>query len=189
MRNFVQSWLFELWQLIRSNSKVALLLANLKEKTEPLVDRWKTLSLREKRLLGGLAAICSIMVMFSIISGAISWANNLEVRYDKLQEFKLTSEFLKKEYSDLSMVTANEFSAVDLARIQGDIKDGLHVNNANVVLQDNLLVIKADNVLFDSVILLLDQLRKSYGIYPSKLKITQSGARYVDLNVTFAVSN
>jgi len=189
MRTFIQSWLIGLWYLIRNNPRVAQLITNMQEKLQPLVERWKTLSLREKRLLGGLVAICLAVFIFSVVSGAIAWAGSLEARYDKLQQIKLTSEYLKKEYSDLGMITANQFNEVSLPRIEGDVKQTLRVDNANILLQDNLLVIKANNVLFDSVILLLDQFRKSYGIYPSKLKITQTGARYVDLNVTFTVSD
>lgn len=188
MKNFPKIWVGNLWNRIRANDKVVRMISTLGEQSRPLIERWQKFTDREKQLLIGLLGVFVIIILYLVVSSGIGIVNKLNDKYSKLQAVVLSSEYLNNEYNDLNTVSANEFSSVSLSRVEGDVKQALDVNNANVVLQDSVLVIKVDNVMFESVMLLLDQLRKSYGIFPSKLDITQSRSGYVNLNVSFAVS-
>ena len=173
---------------IAKNDRIVILTEKLKEQSKPLVLRWLQFTAREKQLIIALLVALGGFVIFSIVGWAFDVSSKLEKQYKTVQAYQTSAQTIKNQYSALSKITANEFSDVSLQRIQGDVTQALSINTPDVTLQDNLLIIKADNVLFESAILLIEQLRKSYGIFPSKLKITQSRSGYVNFNATFVVS-
>ncbi len=161
---------------------------NIKIKLQPLINRWTKFTPREKQLLLVISAIFSLFIIFSIIGSCIDLTNRVYNKYATLQSYKISAKMLNKEFNDLNQVSTNTYSEVSVSRIQGDVSQALSIQTPTITIQDNLLTIKADNVLFEPVILLLEQLRKSYGIFPNKLKITQSKSGYVTLNATFMVT-
>ncbi|MFN8770238.1 MAG: type II secretion system protein GspM [Neisseriaceae bacterium] len=173
---------------LKNNKRINEFIKQLQERAKPFIERWVRLTQREKQLLIILSGVIVAFILFSIISAAINIDTQLNKRYDILQAYKLDAQSIQNELKILSKTTANEFSTVSLTRVQGDVTQALGVTNPDVILQDNILTIKADNVSFESVILLLEQLRKSYGVFPTKLKITQSRSGYVNFNATFFVS-
>lgn len=186
MKN-LPKWQFNIQPFI-DKEKLAKLTEKIKQKTQPIVDRWVKFTPQEKQLVSILAMAIGIFIMFSLIGTAIDITNKIHDRYTILEAYTLDTQSAQQEFKDLSKITANEFSTISLSRIQGDVMQALGTKDPDVTLQDNLLIITSDNVLFDKVIPLLDQLRKSYGIFPNKLKMTQSKSGYVNFSATFLVS-
>lgn len=188
MKKIISLSLANLKTSLKNNKRFNEIIDQIIQRSKPLVDRWIRLTVREKQLVGGLLAIFGIFILSSIIGSAINLSSQLNNKYILLQAYKLDAQSIQKEFKELSNITANEFNSVSIERIKGDTTQALSVVNPDITLQDNILIIKADNVLFESVILLLEQLRKSYGIFPSKLKVTQSRSGYVNFSATFSVS-
>ncbi|MCE2705830.1 MAG: hypothetical protein LW807_01985 [Proteobacteria bacterium] len=161
---------------------------DLKIRLKPLLMRWLQLSIREKQLVIALLSAFGIFILVSIVGSAIDITDRMYNKNIILQTYQLDSQVLNREFKELSQTTANEFSEVSVARIKGDVTQALSVKEPDVTLQDNMLILKGDNILFESVILLLEQLRKSYGIFPTKLKMTQSRSGYINFNATFLVN-
>lgn len=188
MKKIISLNLTNLKTSLKNNKRFNVIIDQVIQRSKPLVDRWVKLTVREKQLVGGLLAVFSIFILSSIISSAINLSTQLSNKYVLFQAYKLDAQSIQKEFKELSNITANEFNSVSTERIKGDATQALGVVNSDITLQDNVLIIKADNVLFESVVLLLEQLRKSYGIFPSKLKVTQSRSGYVNFSATFSVS-
>ncbi len=187
MKKLTQYLTFSFIHII-GQERLSNLSNNIKVKMRPLIDRWTKFTPREKQLLLVIGGVFSFFIVYSVIGSFIDLTNSVYNKYYTLQNYKAGSQILKTEFTDLSQVYANTYSDVSVSRIQGDVSQALSIPTPSVTIQDSLLTIKADNVLFEPVILLLEQLRKSYGIFPNKLKITQSKSGYVTFNATFMVT-
>lgn len=153
---------------------------------QPVKEYWKRLSERDQQILiiGGIFLI--LFTIFSIISMALSYRENLSDSYRQLGKYKIEAEVIASSYKSLANIMPNDFSSVNSDRIREDAIQILETKDADIVLADNILTIKANNVKFEATMLFLDQLRKSYGLFPSKLKITRmSQSGYVTFSVTF----
>ena len=177
-----------IFSIITKSEKYKELIRSLKIKIQPLLDRWVRFTPREKQLVLAIFIAGGLFVLVSILGSATDIIRIAHRDYIRMQNYNLTAVALNKEYKELSLTSANTFSTVSLTRIQDDVSQVLEIKTPDVSLQEGLLTIKCDNVLFSSVILLLEQFRKSYGIFPNKLTITQSRSGYVALKVTFLVS-
>ena len=153
---------------------------------KPVRDYWLRLSQRDQQVLIIVGAIVVLMMIILVISSAISFKNSLKADYTMLSARRMDSQLIAKQYKDLSQITPNDFSSVNSDRIKGDAQQILDTKDSEIIFADNTLSIKAANVKFESLMLFLDQLRKSYGLFPAKLKITRLGsAGYVAFNATF----
>ena len=155
---------------------------------EVSATRWIQFSTREKQLLIVSFVVIGIFIFISIIDASVGFLHNINQRYIVLQNSTSVAQALKVEYKTLLTINNNEFNTVDLAKIQGDVKNALNIDNSEITFQDNMLIIVAKNVSLQATILLLEQLRKSYGIFPDKVKFIKTSPSYVNLNATFTVS-
>ncbi len=170
--------------------KIILYLNNLLKEAnirlKPVYAYWEKLSDREKQLVTILGGVIGLFILVSIFSSAISFRKALEARDMQLERYKMEALVMYKEYRDLSSISANQFSSANADQIKADISEVLDVKNPNVVVQDNVLSIDVDNADFKSIMLFLDQMRNSYGLFPDKLKITRlSKSGYASFSVTF----
>ncbi len=153
---------------------------------QPLKEYWKQRSEREQQILIIGSIFIVIFIFFSIIGMALDYRNNLRESYHELQRYKIEAEVIAAGNKALANTTPNDFSSVNSDRIKADAAQIMDIKDADIILADNILTVKANNVKFEATMLFLDQLRKSYGLFPSKLvisRLSQSG--YVALNVTF----
>jgi type II secretory pathway component PulM len=170
------------------NSTLNLWLDNLQERLNNVVAYWMRLSSREQQLLGISSILIVLFIIFSIIGSAIDLSNNLEKNYIQYEWYQLNAQSMAKEYKQLNQITSNELSQVTREKVKEDIIQVLDVKNPDVIIADNMITINIANAKFELVILLLEQLRKSYGLFPTKLKFTrllQSG--FIAFNGTFKV--
>ena len=187
MKAILQQYLFNFSNLKKSE-KYKKFMRELQIKIQPLMGRWIRFTPREKQLVFAVILAGGIFILLSIVSSVMDITDKVNRNYTLMQDYKLSSTILNQEYKELSLTTANTFSTVSLARIQDDVSQALEVKTPDVSIQDTTLTIKADNVLFNSVVLFLEQLRKSYGIFPNKLTMTQSRSGYITFKATFLVS-
>ncbi len=153
---------------------------------QPLKDYWVKLSGRDQQILIGAGALVALMFIVLIISSALQFNTNLQNDRSILVEQKIDSEIIANQYKDLSDTTPNDFSTVNSDRIKGDATQILDVKDAEIILADNNLNITAKNAKFDKIMQFLDQLRKSYGLFPSTLTITRaSQPGYANFKVGF----
>ena len=153
---------------------------------QPLREYWKRLSEREQQILALGGVFLVLMFLFSIISMGLDFKDGLKQKSMQLERYQIDAQIFAKQYKNVSQINPNDFSSVNTERVKNDAIGILEVKNPDVILADNTLTIKVDNTKFESVVAFLDQLRKSYGLFPAKLKITrlaQSG--YVSFSATF----
>ncbi|HMT02853.1 MAG TPA: type II secretion system protein GspM [Burkholderiales bacterium] len=153
----------------------------------PVIIYWKNLNERERKLISLAGILLSFIITFFIISGLITWKNNLIMEFTNKQKYLLEADFIYKQYKDVIQTSNNEFSTVKTEQIRNDITNLLDNKNANITLENNSLFINVDNARFDSIMLLLDQFRKTYGIFPDTLKITKISPEYASLNASFII--
>lgn len=143
------------------------------QRLQPLKDYWFRMPKRDQQVLMIVGVVVGIMLIILIISSAIGFKNDLKADYTSIAQQRIDAQIIAKQYKDLSQITPNDFSNVNSDRVKGDAIQVLGTKDAEVIFADNNLTIKASNVKFESVMLFLDQLRKSYGLFPNKLKITR----------------
>ncbi|MDQ5920945.1 MAG: hypothetical protein QG673_1001 [Pseudomonadota bacterium] len=153
---------------------------------EPVKAYWDRQTQRDQQILIGVAAITGVMLVILIISMAVGFKNNLKSDYTLMAEQRIDAQIIAKQYKDLLHTTPNDFSSVNSDRIKGDAKQIMQ-GEAEVIFADNTLTVKQQNVKFDLAVQFLDQLRRSYGLFPDRLRITRAAqAGYVTLSVSFS---
>ena len=163
------------------------LIDNLMLRLRPLKDYWIRSSARDQQILMGVGAIIALMLISLIISSALQFRVNLENNYNIMAAQRIDSEVIASQYRDLSQTTPNDFSSVNSERIKGDAAQILDVKDAEIIIADNTLSVKAKNARFEKILQFLDQLRKNYGLFPSTLTITRgTQAGYADFKVSFS---
>lgn len=158
----------------------------------PLIDSttnyWKHLSEREQWIIKIGGGIITITLIFLIISSAIDFKNNLANTVTTNNAMLANTKTLANQLKDLRENSPNNFTTVAADKIKDDVKQIFAIKNPNIAFADKILTIQIPEVKFELVMLFLDQLRKSYGIYPTQLKITRSSqSGFVNFSATFDV--
>lgn len=162
------------------------------EKSKPYIrdgkNYWIKLSEREQFIVKAGGVALALMFLFLIASSMFGLEGSLKnsIRTNSID--LANARILNLKMQDLSSITANEFTSVSSEKIKGDITQLFAIKSPDAVLNDDTLIITISGAKFDLVMLFLDQLRQSYGIFPDKMKIyrgTQSGL--VDFYATFHV--
>lgn len=164
----------------------------LKARIEPqinkLIARWEQLQPREQKLVGGLGIFLVLSMIFLIVNGLITYKNNVAIMVENLNRVTVFSKQAAINYKNIKSVEANTFNSVTTDQIKGDVSQVLQTKEPNILIQDGQMTISVPNAQFNQVMTLLDQLRRSYAIFPSQLTITrQSRSGFVSFNATFWV--
>ena len=141
---------------------------------QPIREYWVKLSGRDQQVLIGAGALVVLMFIIFTISSALQFSNSLQNDYSNLLEQKIDSEIIASQFKSLSDTTPNDFSTANSDRVKGDATQILDVKDAEIILSNNNLNITAKNAKFEKIMQFLDQLRKSYGLFPSTLTITRT---------------
>lgn len=171
---------------LQNSSKLKDLVMELRLRLKPLENYYMSKTEREKQILliGGVCLVLTFVYL--MISSVVSFGNDLEASYNTIQNYRADADDLVRRYKYISKLTPNEFSTVSVDRVKGDVTQVLDTKNPDVQIIDSTLTIKVSKAKFTNVIELLNQLRKSYGMYPDKLKITRlSDSGFVAFNVSF----
>lgn len=178
----------QLVQMVLQNKELINFFEELKFRFRPVLAYWSRLNDRERQLLAALGIALGIALLLYVIGIGNGISDSLVAKSRQIEQYRLDSSAMASQYKSLIGLSASEFSDVSGDRIRGDVTHLLEVSDPDVSLQDGLLVINANNIRFDAAMFFLDQVRKSYGLFPSKLKITrllQAGT--INFSATFKV--
>ena len=157
-------------------------------KLQLLKDKWQQLQPREQQLVGAMAVFIVVVVFYGLVSGLISLKNNVANDVNGLSRFTAYSKQAATAYKGVSQVDANSFNDVSIDKIKGDITQVLQVENPDILIQGGQLTVNVPNAQFSQVMVLMDQFRKSYAIFPSQVSIIrQAQSGYISFNATFWV--
>lgn len=160
----------------------------LEPKIQLLKDKWQQLQPREQQLVGVMGVFIVVVIFYSLVSGLISLKNNVAEDVNGLSKFTAYSKQAAAAYKNVSQVDANSFTEVSTDKIKGDITQVLQVENPDILIQGGQLTVNVPNAQFSQVMILMDQFRKSYAIFPSQVSIIrQAQSGYVSFNATFWV--
>ena len=161
-------------------------LEKLQNQLAPIKAYWQRLTGRDQQILIIAGVFLGILLVAFIISSAIGFTNSLKSDYTTISQQRIDAQIIARQFKDLSLTTPNDFSSVNSERVKGDAAQTLAIKDTDVIIADNTLTVKANNVKFEAAMSFLDQLRRSYGLFPDKLKITRlSQSGYVALSVSF----
>jgi type II secretory pathway component PulM len=168
---------------------IVKVIEQISARAKPVVDYYQHLNEREKQIVffGGIIAI--LMIFYLIISGAYSFQSRLEKEYMVIQTFRADVEYLSKLYKDINNLTPNEFSPVTADTIKGDLTAISPDTPPNVEQIGDTIAITISQAKFSDVMNALNQLRKSYGIFPEKVKMVRlSESGYISCRILFKVT-
>lgn len=152
-------------------------------------DRWVQLLPRERFFLMGLGAFLALSIIYMLIGSVVRYKQNLEHEVASLNQFSLYSIQSAQIYKQLSKADVNQLNQPTAEQIKSDIKQVLEIDNPNVLSQDGQISINVSNAPFSKVMTLLDQFRRSYGMYPDQINvIRQSQDGYVSVTAMFWVN-
>jgi type II secretory pathway component PulM len=162
--------------------------ARLAPVKEQLIGRWRQLQPREQQMVAGLGVFLIATTLFMVLTGLVSFKHKLARQVAELNQFTVYSHQAAGVYKQVSAIEANTFNAPDIAQIKADVSQILQIKDPDIFIQDGQMTLNIPNVPFTQVMVLLEQFRRSYAIFPSQINITrQSRSGYVTLSATFWV--
>ncbi|MCC2625658.1 MAG: hypothetical protein K0R14_1531 [Burkholderiales bacterium] len=168
---------------------VAKVIGQISARAKPVVAYYQRLNEREKQIVffGGILVI--LMAFYLLISAAYSFQSRLEKEYMVIQTFRADVEYLSKLYKDINNLTPNEFSPVSADTIKGDLASISTDTPPNVEQIGDTIAITISQAKFSDVMDTLNQMRKSYGIFPEKVKMVRlSESGYISCRILFKVA-
>ncbi len=166
----------------------AYALTKLAPKLDSLADYWKHLSEREQWLIKIGGILIAIAFAFFVIGMAMDLQSHLENDISTTELSLASTKSIAFQLKDLSQISANDYTTISADKVKGDITQLFGIKNPDVASADKAITVQIPDAKFELVMLFLDQLRKSYGVFPSHLKITRSSQPgFVSFNATFNV--
>lgn len=142
------------------------------------------LSKREQSFLFAALVFIIFILFIIIILSMIKIKNNFDNDIVNNKKLLLEVNNLASSYKQITLLMPNTYTEPTNEKISADINDVLHIKNADIRVDNQVVTINIDNVEFNLLIIFLDEMRKSYGLFPSKLKIAkQSKSGFVACNI------
>ena len=165
---------------------------NLRDKVAPywvlVVAKWRTLQLREQQLVLGLGVFLLLTLIYMGASGLMAYQRDITKGLANLNSLTLYAKQAATTYNQVTKVDANSFNQVNLEQVKGDVSQVLQIKDPDILIQEGQMTIDVPNAEFSQVMALLDQLRRSYAIFPTQVTLTrQSRVGFVSFNATFVV--
>lgn len=173
----------------KSKPQIDKLIEQLKIRIKPAVIYYNHLNEREKQIIFFGFIFLILMSFYLFINTAYNFQTSLEKDYSIIQTYKADTEYLGKIYKDISQQTPNEYSSISAEKIKGDFTS-IAKDPPDVGQIGDILTINISHAKFSDIMNVLNQSRKTYGIFPYKLRITRlSEAGYVSFSASFKVSS
>lgn len=155
-------------------------------KLQLLKMKWLQLQPREQQLVGLMGAFIAILVLFTMVTSIISFNRNLSQYVNNLFKFSVYSKQAANTYKSINKIEANSFNQASLEQVKGDVSQVLQIKDPDILIQDGQMTVNVPNAEFTQVMALLEQFRRSYGIFPSQVNIVrQTRTGFVSFNATF----
>ncbi|MBX9599023.1 MAG: type II secretion system protein M [Burkholderiales bacterium] len=172
------------------NAKLSKQIERLKDligpKLELLKIKWLQLQPREQQLVGVMGIFVTALLLFMMISGLINFNRNLSQHVNNLFKFSIYSKQAANTYKSLNKIEANSFNQANLEQVKGDVSQVLQIKDPDILIQDGQMTVNVPNAEFTQVMALMEQFRRSYGIFPSQVHIVrQTRTGFVSFNATF----
>jgi type II secretory pathway component PulM len=151
-----------------------------------LRNYWSKQTARDQMILMAVGVIIACALMFLIITGLITYTQNLRLTNQTLTTNLANVNYINAKLTQAQNTSSPNFSTVNKDKITNMVKTLANKENFQVGLDNNTLNISGNNFKFDAIIVLLSQLRTTYGLFPDDLTITRlSQSGYVTFNITF----
>ena len=93
------------------------------------------------------------------------------------------------QYKNLKNIQPNNTNKIDINNLKQEIKTALQVTSVDVDVQDSQITISGSMVSFEKVILLLEQLKKSYNVFPEQASFVKAKSGMVSFSFTIWMNN
>lgn len=160
------------------------LVTKVKPVYDNLENRFKMLSYREKIIVAAMGILIVCYLIFVSISSIITYRNNLQNTVNNLNTISVSVDQIANRYKSLKNIQPNTTNKIELNNLKQEIKTALQVNNVDVDVQDNQITISGSMVSFEKVILLMEQLKKSYNVFPDKASFVKAKSGMVSFSFT-----
>ena len=165
----------------------------LKSKFQPqinqLKNKWSQLQEREKLLVAIMVACLGFTIVYFSVDAIVRYKKSLRSQVVSLNEFVLYANQSADSFKYLSKLEAKSITTPSLEQIKSDVTQVTAIENPGVNLQDGQLCITIQELQFNQAMALLDQLRRSYGLFPSQLTMNrQAKDGYVSFSAMFWVN-
>jgi type II secretory pathway component PulM len=157
----------------KHKQKIEILGNELKIRLKPLNEYWLKLTNRERLLILTAVVAISITLIMLLISSSMDMLESLRVKAQNNKNNEKIALFLKRQYQKLNELPNISFVNLSIEKIKKDATQILDTPQADITLDDNTLRVNINSAKFSSSLLFLDQLRKSYGLFPLTLSITR----------------
>ena len=170
------------------NKPISRLVKRIEPQITIVKAKWRQLQPREQQLVVAMVAFISFVILYSAVTGLIKLKNNVVTQVNNLSQFTVYSQQAAATYKVVKKIEANSFNTVSSDQIKGDITQVLQIKDPDILIQNGQLTINVPNAQFSQVMILLDQLRKSYALFPGQVSITrQTQSGFVSFSATFWV--
>lgn len=164
--------------------QTTVLVTKVKPVYDNLENRFKILSYREKIIVASMGILIVCYIIFVSISSIIKYRNNLQNTVNNLNTISVSVDQIANRYKSLKNIQPNTTNKIELNNLKQEIKTALQVNNVDVDVQDNQITISGSLVSFEKVILLMEQLKKSYNVFPDKASFVKAKSGMVSFSFT-----
>jgi type II secretory pathway component PulM len=164
-------------------------ISKLKPYYEKAEYRFKALTYREKVIVIALAVFTALYIVFISINAIIKYRYSLQNQVNNLKVLSVSVDQIANEYKVLKNVQPNSTNKIDINNLKQEIKTELQVNTVDVDVQENQIIISGSMVSFEKVILLLEQLKKSYNVFPEKANFVKAKSGMVSFSFTIWMNN
>lgn len=172
-----------------THPQIRLLIDKINERLKPVIEYYKRLNEREKQIVFFAGILAILMFFYLIISAAYSFQKGLEKEYAVIQTYKADVDFLSRVYKDINILTPNEFSQADVNTLKNDLT-AISTNPPDIQQIEDVITVNISQAKFSDILNLLQQFRKSYGLFPSKVRVTRlSESGYVSFSASFKVNS
>ncbi len=155
------------------NKQIELLKVKFKPQINNLTNKWNQLQDRERILVGLMVASLVCSLLYISVDSIVKYKASLQREVVSLNEFVLYANQASVEFKNLSKLEAKSSMPPSVAQVESDVIQITSIEHPSVNLQDGQLAINIPEVQFNQVMMLLDQLRRSYGLFPDQLTIAR----------------
>jgi type II secretory pathway component PulM len=169
--------------------QINVTLGKIKPYYEKAEYKFKALSYREKIIVVSMAIFIALYIVLTSIHAIVKYRYSLQNQVNNLKVISVSVDQIANKYKVLKNVQPNSTNKIDINNLKQEIKTALQVNSVDVDVQDNQIIISGSMVSFEKVILLLEQLKKSYNVFPEKASFIKAKSGMVSFSFTIWMNN
>lgn len=147
-------------------------------------NKFRALSYREKVIIIIGLVIIMLYLLFSGVSIIVKYRYNLQNKVNNLNSISASVDQIANRYKLLKNIHPNATNKIDINNLKQEVKTSLQTDRVDIDVQDNQIIISSSMVAFEKVVLLLEQLKKSYNVFPEKASFVKTKSGMVTFSFT-----